>query len=368
MNTSSVYIHSISALNSSGASPVLREGSSVLVRVIAQQSDGRYAVSFSGSRFSVVSEHPLQTGTFFKAEVAVRNGKVVLIPQKSTEMSPVTLKNFTSESSSLFAPLQDLQLSSYFSLLGLVPDTLTMRLFQQMQQLGVKIDAGRLLKARSAALRFSGKEASAAEASLLLEEKGIESTDAAVADILSGGEQQEKNENPSRHKDTPKKNCFAKSVDGENSILSIFKSSSSIYSENRRSGVLTLFNHLKNTDDSAVHWIVLPFQMHFAKDAGRGMLRICLDINKKSVIKMIISADNCGQEYTFVLYFNIENKKCKKVLFSIQPSPAIGIRKMKELLSNLLSLESLSDVEWAEDGITPFDTENLPLSFVEGCV
>lgn len=367
MNTSSVYIHSVSALNSSGSSSALREGSSVSVRVISSQADGRYVVSFGGGRYSVSADNPLEIGSVFKASVLLKDGKVALVPQGLQQSQIPLLKSFTLKNALPFSPLEDPQLLSFFSSLGLASDSLTMHLFQMMQQLGVKIDAKRLLKAYKASERFKGKEFEAAEAALVLEEKGLESTDEAISELLFNGNSHEYNQESQKHKSDGKK----KDADDADVIMpepSILSPDSELYASDRKKGKLTLFNHMKN-EGGCVHWIVLPFEMQIATiKGGSGIMRLCLDTNKKYLKKMIISANSCGQKYSFVLYFTQKKKFCEKVLFSIEPIPEIGISKLKVLLSSVLHLDD-SMIEWIEGKyLTPFAMEPWTLSFVDGCI
>lgn len=369
MNTTNVYIHSVSALSNSKGSLGLHEGSSVSVRVLSQQQDGRYLVSFAGSRFSVASENPLKQGAVFQAKVSLNNGTVVLVPEKNPVSESFVLKQITLESSfTQIQTLSDLQLVNFFSSMGLVPDNLTLRLFQQLQQLGAKLDTKLLQKARLAALKFSGREFEAAEIALLLEEKGIESSSEAIMQFLSDNLSNKDSENRKKHKNQIVKNDSDKEEPDFSPLREVFDSSSDFYNNYQGENLLQLFNHLNNPNIDT-HWICLPFDLTVnTNEIGKGRINICFDKLKKSVSKAVIFAKTGGQEYSFVIYFSNSKKSCEKILFHINPEPSIGAKKLEQNLKSLFLSEKDIVVEWSETEITSFYTENIPLSFVEGCV
>ncbi|QTQ14358.1 hypothetical protein HRQ91_07770 [Treponema parvum] len=374
MSTSGVYIHSVSSLNSPGQRSELREGSLVFVRVLSADSDGRYTVSFGGSRFSVHARSPLIPGSSFQAKITLQNGNVALIPHGSVLPDAFVLKKILSDSSSsALQSISDPVLVEYFLSLGLVPDTLSLRLFQQLRELGLRFDARLLSKARSAALRFSGEETAAAEAALLLEKNGMESSDKVIKAVLSSG--REFGESSGRE--------FGESdgrgsgeADEAGETAADFKSlffddASFAYGNDRKCAELTLFNHLVDKDSSGTHWIVLPFDFSFPgkKMLGSGNLRLCLDLAKKNVKKMVVSANTDGQEYTFVVYYDNKAGYFKKVLFSIEPPPSSGFDRVRDALKLFLSSsENSVEVERIRGEATPFFTDNLPVDFVRGLV
>ncbi|QTQ16595.1 hypothetical protein [Treponema parvum] len=408
MSTSGVYIHSVSSLNSPGQRSELREGSLVFVRVLSADSDGRYTVSFGGSKFSVHARSPLIPGSSFQAKITLQNGNVALIPHGSVLPDAFILKKILSDnSSSALQSISDPVLVEYFLSLGLVPDTLSLRLFQQLRELGLRFDARLLSKARSAALRFSGEETAAAEAALLLEKNGMESSDKAIKAVLSGGrefgESSGSGQSFGGKSDGEGSRKFGK-PDGSEADASggadetntsgeaigrgsgeadeagetaadfkslFFDDASFAYGNGRKCGELTLFNHLAEKNSSGAHWIVLPFDFSFSekKMLGSGTLRLCLDLSKKNVKKMVVSANTHGQEYTFVVYYNNKAGGLKKVLFSIEPPPSSGFDRVRDALKLFLSSNGNSvEVERIQGEATPFFTDNLPVDFVRGLI
>ena len=60
---------------------VLKEGSSVLVRVIADRGGGKYEGSVAGVRVQLNSAKALTPGQSFTATIAVKNGSIVITPK-----------------------------------------------------------------------------------------------------------------------------------------------------------------------------------------------------------------------------------------------------------------------------------------------
>src|SRR5574344_1856728 len=134
MAVSHIYIHADAALSSTGSVRTLREGSFVSVHVLSRTGTDTYSVSFAGTRFDVSSRTELTPGTVFRAAVTYRDGKIALISQHLADSSGVPLQNFQNAVSAQTAvPLTDPQLISYFTSLGLVPDSVSMRLVQQLE-------------------------------------------------------------------------------------------------------------------------------------------------------------------------------------------------------------------------------------------
>lgn len=447
MNTSSVYIHSLSALSNSGRVPELREGDFVSVRVLAAagnfsgKAGGTYTLSFAGQRFAASSDLNLSPGTVFKAQILLKDGKLNLVPQNIASLEKTgfsvktiipSLQTVNAAGQEAFQAALGTELASFFTSLGLVPDFVTLKIFQQLQQLGAKIDTKLMAKVRAAALRFTGKEFEAAEAALLLEEKGIESTDEAIKSLLDclehekpdehdahnehnahdGGQKSDGDLNNSENSDfqngkhssgqltggrksdsgsnntgngaADDKKSDSSSLESENKnyidAVSAFKKqileldcNSALSSEYRPGGILTLFNHLKNTEDNSNHWVIIPFSFSSENAAdeiihGKGTIKLFLDTALKTLKKAVISYHGKRQEYTFVLYYSYNNKCLKDIIFSIQPKPKVQIEKIESALRAMFSFDDSINIEWSEEQISPFSTENTSLNFAKGRV
>ena len=156
---------------------VLTEGASVPVRVTRGLGGGRYEGFVAGVKVSFTSEHPLKAGDTFSAIVNSKDGKIILTPQTQTgavlENLDFQIKEMTSG-----------RLASLLQNAGLSSDILSASIFQMITQTGLKIDVQFMSRIRSLALRFCGKEKSAAEILLMLAEKGLSANEDEIKQLL----------------------------------------------------------------------------------------------------------------------------------------------------------------------------------------
>ena len=167
----------------------IREGDVVSVRILSQTGQNSYIASFAGGRFSVTSERPFVQGAVFSASVSLKDGTLVLSPLIAD--APFSNEHLVTTFSTALNPdgtLSDAELVRYFTSLNLPPDYITVSLFAAMQQLGMKFDERIFNDARRIALSFPRCEKEAAEAALLLEQKGIRMEKTSVAAIVGENE------------------------------------------------------------------------------------------------------------------------------------------------------------------------------------
>ena len=158
---------------------VLKEGSSVLVRVIADRGGGKYEGSVAGVRVQLNSAKPLQPGQSFTATIGVKNGTIVITPK---DTGPAAAAN--GEIALSFNEVSDSQLFSLLESLGLPADNLSSSILKSFKQMGLKMDSALANKIRNLALRFSGKEKSAAEILSILSQKGLEADEEEIKQLL----------------------------------------------------------------------------------------------------------------------------------------------------------------------------------------
>ena len=171
----------------------LREGDVVSVRILSQTGQNSYIASFAGGKFSVTSERPLVPGSVFSASVSFSGTRVALSPLfKDTPFSPEHFVTTFSTAPNPDGTLSDAALVRYFASLNLPPDHISASLFAAMQSLGMKFDERIFNDARRIALSFPGREKEAAEAALLLEQKGIRPGKDAVAAVIGENEKRDK--------------------------------------------------------------------------------------------------------------------------------------------------------------------------------
>ncbi len=390
MNTAqNVYIVHKSAFSGS-PSQVLREGSSVFVRIISQTGPQSYEAAFSGARFSVSSSAALQPGTSFTATVSLRDGKIALVPQQGNgplfAETPV-VQNFSADIRA-DGLLSDGRLAAYFTSLGLAPDAVTLALFNGMKELGMRFDPSVLNKARRIGASFPGREKEAAEASLILEQKGLPSGENAVEGILGkengGGSDGRKNGGETqndRHKTdiaVDAEELIRGGKDIADEVRRFFTGifSGTIPAEPASGGVLTVFNHrgFCKGETPGGTWIQIPFDIFLdgGTREGKGLLRCFLEENHQKSEKFVVKLDFAVKSYFFVLYYL--HMGCKKIRFCSIPDTSISEREnqkslLKTLLADIFHCDEEIQVEWAEsDSLSGFCTDTEYISVVRGAV
>ncbi len=196
----------------------LRDGSQVLVRIIADKGGGRYEGSVAGARVSITSKQPLATGTTFTTSITSKNGQILLTPNLG-ELNNVSQQTFE------LAVMQNEQLASFIQSFGLPADETSFHLMQQMKQLGMKMDSTLLSKIYNLSVKFKGKEKRASELISILAKKGIDFSEEDLLALL-----EELDSNPDEQGDHKK-------------------------SDSQQYKLLNKINSIKNT------WQLLPYEI-----------------------------------------------------------------------------------------------------------
>ena len=326
MSTHSVSIQSASLSQIGVNRQVLKEGSSVLVRVIGERGGGKYEGSVAGVRVQLSASKPLHAGDSFVATVAVKNGTVVVIPKETPGISQISF-NFTEVSQN--------QLYSLLESLGLPADNLSSSILQSFKQMGLKMDSGLANKIRNLALRFSGKEKTAAEILSLLSQKGIEADEQEVKELLMllSGDTEDRNETQSNHK---KK----------------------------------LINKINSVEGS---WYLLPFDLIQIGDScedeienrlvlGNGCIRLLF--NSFCALQLLnVDCNYNNQKYLFSLSY--EGKKIKNTYFNVSSLASSYNSKVPE--NEILKLKKLfisygvnaGNISWIEKNILEGNASGL---------
>ena len=251
-------------------------------------------------------------------------------------------------------------IESFLEAEGLIPDQLTVRLLQVLEQTGLKIDKTLMQKARNASLGFGKKSKKAAEVAALLLEKGIYPSKEAIEAILSVTDFSE-----SSHKKD--ENGELKNAENTENEEGTFIDKLYAVPPGKKEGLLTLFNHtaLKNK-----HWILLPFEMQGRGKEGAawGSIKILLNISSKNTEKMHINCKTHLNNYSFLLYYR--GGSPVSLAFCISPEPKqkekqIFCKALRENLS-LGGFSAQIDVSYSADALLQedlFTTDSLP-SFV----
>ncbi len=326
MSTHSVSIQSARLSQIGVNRQVLKEGSSVLVRVIGERGGGKYEGSVAGVRVQLSASKPLHAGDSFVATVAVKNGTVVVIPKETPGISQISF-NFTEVSQN--------QLYSLLESLGLPADKLSYSILQSFKQMGLKMDSGLANKIRNLALRFSGKEKTAAEILSLLSQKGIEADEQEIKELLMllSGDTENRNETQSNHK---KK----------------------------------LINKINSVEGS---WYLLPFDLIQIGDScedeienrlvlGNGCIRLLF--NSFCALQLLnVDCNYNNQKYLFSLSY--EGKKIKNTYFNVSSLASSYNSKVPE--NEILKLKKLfisygvnaGNISWIEKNILEGNASGL---------
>lgn len=271
---------------------ILKEGSSVLVRVIADRGGGKYEGSVAGVRVQLTSAKPLHTGDSFTATIGVKNGFIIVTPKDIAGMTGIP---GAGEIALQFNEVSQAQLFSLLEALGLPADKLSSSILQSFKQLGLKLDSALANKIRSLALRFSGKEKSAAEILSLLAQKGLEADEVEISELLALLEGDERSSSGSGTE--------------QKQILK---------DENKSQG--KLINRINSTEGG---WYLLPFELVQVGQAdattppvilGRGCIRLLFD-SVQSLKLLNLDCNYNKQRYLFSLLY--DGKKITNTYFNV---------------------------------------------------
>ena len=328
MSTHSVSIQSARLSQIGVNRQVLKEGSSVLVRVIGERGGGKYEGSVAGVRVQLSASKPLHAGDSFVATVGIKNGAVIVTPKEMPGISQIFLS---------FNEVSQNQLYSLLESLGLPADNLSSSILQSFKQMGLKMDSRLANKIRNLALRFSGKEKSAAEILSLLSQKEIEADEQEIKDLLMllSGNTEDRNETQSNQNTKEK-----------------------------------LINKINSTEGS---WYLLPFDLIQIGDScedeienrlvlGNGCIRLLF--NSFCALQLLnVDCNYNNQKYLFSLSY--EGKKIKNTYFNVSSLASSYNSKVPE--NEILKLKKLfisygvnaGNISWIEKNILEGNASGL---------
>ena len=282
---------------------ILRSGTVVTGRVLAKNGDGSYSVSLAGQKINVKSETPLQAGSVFSAKVSLKGESVQLSLVKENVSSEILQKFGGTGGNSEISP----QVANILSSLGFEPNTESFKILQFMQQIGMKFDVESAKKALKQAKNSENKEEKA-QVSLLLEEKGIKSSDERVQAIIGRKHQ---NENGKQKEESGKRKAQVFSCEAVKAYFARVDEAASSHEV----GVLSAFNTVLSSCKKDVplrHWIVLPFEWNFRFYSGN--MRLLFDSELKNLEKLVIELNNPVKNHIFVV--NYKNAEVSSVKFA----------------------------------------------------
>lgn len=355
----------------------LKDGSFVAVNVLKNNGNGSYLISFAGSRFNVKSKVALEPGEKFLAKLSVQENKVFLTPQKSLNQIEET------ENSNLLNKTQNAELVKILLEYGLVPDSITIKIMQFLQQGNFSLDKNLMQKARLIALNFPGNEKKAAEIAISLFEKGVNANVQIVKKFLDSMFVSDKNpeDSPREQQDSSQAENSAREQKNsqqkqKNQNLQILVKNLFGSVPENSPGLLSLFNQISEKSDK--HWILLPYEWNFTRKNGKsvktsGFIRLLLNKSLKTVEKISVNCDvkkssKKWTNYFFVLYLN--SSKVKEVRFCTLPALltsqiSFEERRLGELFSSGMNLDDSVTVTYSPltliEGL--FSDSEIPLTF-----
>jgi len=278
---------------------ILRDGSSVQARVIAEKSPGSYQLSIAGKIIDVRSQTKLLPGSLISARVKINGKQIELALIKDNDSSVNTvLQKFNANGKELQPQLRNFLIS-----LGFEPEAESFKILQFMQQIGMKINVSAAKKALLKAKYKGQVDEEKAQIVLLMEEKGLNPDEKAISSILGkdrqkGQNNENKNENPAElYSPGERIGKIKKSVKN-------YFDSLKIAAENQDTGPLSAFNSIISSDKKNIpvrHWLIFPFEWNFSD--YQGQIKLLFDSSINHIEKIIINLKNADKESLFVLYF-----------------------------------------------------------------
>lgn len=139
---------------------VVKDGSTVLVRVNKDLGNNRYEGVVGGVKINFSSKNPLTSGTSFVANITKIDGKIVLFPKNEN-----SILNQTIQKSDFY--------SNLLSEIGINPNTTSLHILKQIKQLQMPFESLNIKKVFNQSIKQKGKEKKVADLLLLFQEKNI---------------------------------------------------------------------------------------------------------------------------------------------------------------------------------------------------
>lgn len=297
-----VIIHTNKFSRVNGGEHVLKDGSPVLVRIIADKGNGKYTGSVAGVRVNISSAKKIDVGSTFVATISSKNGIISITPKNNQIILNNNIEITTADNS---------KLSAFLKALGLNADELYVNLLQQFTQAEMKIDNQLMSKIHNLAIKFKGKEKNALELLSILARKNIPFDEEALLNLINFLYDEEKESENNQQKD------------GKN-----------------------LLNKINKTSGG---WFILPFELcnlNENKVLGSGCIRILMDKGNQLKVMNVECRYN-QKKYLFNTLF--EGKKCRTIRFNVDPVNLEDadslILKLKKIFMNY---SNKVNIEWAE--------------------
>ena len=168
----------------------LKVGDFVFVRVLKNLDNNKALISFAGQTFEAIIEDKNQllaknpSGMInggFRAKILQKGDAILLQLQETSE----NLENQNINKNTLQFYTNQSDIKNYLQNLGLVPDSVSYKIIQFIQQMGYSLNLKKIDDIRKIILQFSGQEKKASEVAMYLEEKGIPVTKENIQEFLN---------------------------------------------------------------------------------------------------------------------------------------------------------------------------------------
>ena len=325
---------------------VLKAGSSVYVKVIADKGNGQYLGSVAGNRVNITSSKGLQVGSSFVATINSKDGVIYITPKELPSQVP-------GQPTIQVQPLQPGQLANILSALGVPTTELSGNILKMFMTTQMKVDGQVVRSLYAMALKHKGKEKAAGEILTMLKDKGIEATEEELEELLDYLDGAAWQENDQGEGDGP---------------------------EGKWNKGKELLNRSNKVGEG---WVVIPYNLVETGNRGpgglekgqgngrgpgepkpiaAGIIRILFD--KSNILKKINL--NCyfdSKEYIFSLRF--ENKKCRQIDFNINPLES-SEEKIVEKLKSFIKDKNV-EINWSSpDLIEGFGSQGEEIISFQG--
>lgn len=354
-------VHDLNSVKA-GPSIILKDGSSVLVRVIADKGNGKYEGSVAGVRTLFSAKNVLSPGTSFPATVSFKDGKILIVPKDHTNQiiqNKIDVISFLENnfSDNVFEIVDNKNIASFISQFNLPTDKLSLHLILQFKQLDMKFDSALMNKIRNSALKFPGKEKKVMEFLSLMSKKGISLDEKEIKDLLEELDFsiEEKEVFIDEKEQNLKKDFSFKEILAEYIRILL----SGVNQENI--GILTVFNqcYQKSEMNQEKKWLFLPFEIvseasesEIRNVEGKGNFKLFL--HDKINLKFLNIECNFRNK-SFLFNMEFDKNKLRTVKFNISSGQKeyddfFEIDELKSELRQKLEIQKISVdcIEWAD--------------------
>ena len=297
----------------------LKVGDFVFVRILKKLENNKALISFGGQSFEaaiddknqLLSKYPsgLVNGGF-RAKILQENDKILL--QIFERLETQESQNITQNSIQNLINQNDIK--NYLQNLGLVPDAISYKIIQFIQQMGYYFDGKKIENIRKIVLQFPGKEKLASEIAIYLEEKGFPVTKETIQD-------------------------FMEKIQGVGDFDNNFLAKSNL------------------SKNSEKYWICLPFQYAVKNQNTRGTIFLLKEGKADFVSQINIRLDSTNKNFLFRIYLKNPHNQGKifisKILFYVYPLESEKVKsltlELEKLFENQFSNEIGFSIQFSEE-------------------